>query len=147
MEAFSRKQMKAQMGMYLVMGIVQAFVFVGLLQGANYFMMSGGLFSRIGREKANLAQVNIKWDDVIGMESVKKEAWELVKLLKDRNLVKSIGGKIIKGTMMIGTSGMRKNLSCKSYCNRVWSSHDICFRKRFCWNVRRSRCCADESCF
>jgi len=114
LEAFSRKQMMAMMGMYLVMGIVQAFVFVGLLQGANYFMMSGGLFSRIGREKAGAAQVNVKWDEVIGMESAKQEAWELVELLKDRSLIKKIGGKIVKGTMMIGPPGCGKTYLAKA---------------------------------
>ena len=114
LESFSRKQMMGMMAIYLVMGIVQAFVFVAFLQGANYFMMSGGLFSRIGREKANLAEANVQWDDVIGMESAKKEAWELVKLLKDRSLVKAIGGKIVKGTLMLGPPGCGKTYLAKA---------------------------------
>ncbi len=114
LESFSRKQMMAMMGMYLMMGIVQAFVFVTFLQGANYFFMSGGLFGRLGREKMSLAQVNVKWSDVIGMDSAKEEAWEIVKLLKDRNLVKSIGGKIVKGTLMIGPPGCGKTYLAKA---------------------------------
>lgn len=114
LEAFSRKQQMSMMGIYLIMGIVQAFVFVSLLQGANYFMMSGGLFSRIGREKTGFAKSDIKWDDVIGMEAAKKEAWELVKLLKDRSLLKAIGGKIVKGTMMLGPPGCGKTYLAKA---------------------------------
>jgi len=114
MEPFSRRQLMAMMGMYLVMGIVQAFVFVAFLQGANYFMMSGGLFGRIGREKASLAKTDVKWDDVIGMESAKKEAWELVQLLKDSTLIESIGGKVIKGTLMIGPPGCGKTYLAKA---------------------------------
>jgi len=106
--------MLAMMGMYLMMGIVQAFVFVTFLQGANYFFMSGGLFGRLGREKMALGQVHVKWDDVIGMESAKKEAWEIVRLLKDRHLVKSIGGKIVKGTLMIGPPGCGKTYLAKA---------------------------------
>ncbi len=114
LESFSRKQMMAMMGMYLMMGIVQAFVFVAFLQGANYFMMSGGLFGRLGREQMSLAKVNVKWDEVIGMDSAKEEAWEIVKLLKDRSLLKSIGGKIVKGTLMIGPPGCGKTYLAKA---------------------------------
>ncbi len=114
MESFMRKQMLSMMGMYLVIGIIQAFVFVAFIQGANYFMMSGGLFGRIGREKASTAKTDVTWTDVIGMESAKEEAWELVKLLKDASLIKSIGGKVIKGTLMIGPPGCGKTYLAKA---------------------------------
>lgn len=114
MESFSRNQMMAMMGMYLLMGIVQAFVFVTFLQGANYFFMSGGLIGRLGRETMGLAKVNVKWDEVIGMDSAKEEAWEIVKLLKDRHLLKSIGGKIVKGTLMLGPPGCGKTYLAKA---------------------------------
>ena len=114
LESFNKKQMQAMMGMYLMMGIVQAFVFVGLMQGAQYFMMSGGLFGRLGREKIGAAKVNVKWNEVIGMETAKEEAWEIVKLLKDRHLVKKIGGKIVKGTLMIGPPGCGKTYLAKA---------------------------------
>jgi len=114
MEAFSRRQMLAMLGTYLVVGIVQAFVFVAFMQLAQYFMMNGSLFGRIGREKAVLAKADVKWDDVIGMESAKAEAWEIVKLLKDRHLLRQIGGKIVKGTLMIGPPGCGKTYLAKA---------------------------------
>jgi len=77
-----------------------------------YFMQGGGL--ALGSEKLDKSKVNVKWNEVIGMEGAKREAWELVQLLKDRSLVKAIGGKIIKGTMMIGPPGCGKTYLAKA---------------------------------
>jgi cell division protease FtsH len=114
MELFARKQMRGQMGMFAVMGIIQAFFFVGALQISQYFQIHGGLLTRLGQEKITLAKTNVKWSDVIGMESAKKEAWEMVSLLKDRTLLKAIGGKILKGTLMIGPPGCGKTYLAKA---------------------------------
>lgn len=114
MESFSRQQLTAMMGMYVMVGILQAFVFVAFMQLGNHYMMRGGFLSRLGQEKNAVAKVNIKWDEVIGMENAKKEAWEIVQLLKDRHLLKTIGGKIIKGTMMIGPPGCGKTYLAKA---------------------------------
>ena len=112
MESFSRKQLTALMGIYLIIGILQAFIFVGLMQLAQYHMMSGNFL--INKDKITTAKTNVKWDDVIGMDSAKQEAGELVKLLKDRALLKRIGGRIIKGTMMIGPPGCGKTYLAKA---------------------------------
>lgn len=112
MESFSRKQLTALMGIYLIIGILQAFIFVGLMQLAQYHMMSGNFL--INRDKITTTRTNVKWTDVIGMDSAKQEAGELVKLLKDRALLKRIGGRIIKGTMMIGPPGCGKTYLAKA---------------------------------
>lgn len=112
MESFSRKQLTALMGIYLIIGILQAFIFVGLMQLGQYHMMSGNFL--INRDKITTTKTNVKWTDVIGMDSAKQEAGELVKLLKDRALLKRIGGRIIKGTMMIGPPGCGKTYLAKA---------------------------------
>ena len=117
LESFSQKQMMAMLGIYLLIGILQAFVFVAFMQIAQYFMMNGSFLSRLGREKTTRAKANIKWSDVIGMENAKNEAWEIVKLLKDRHLLNAIGGKIVKGTMMIGPPGCGKTYLAKAIAN------------------------------
>ena len=114
MEPFSRKQMMSQMGIYMIVGVIQAAVFVGMFQIAHYFQMNGGMLKRLGQEKINLAKTDVDWDDVIGMESAKKEAWEVVELLRDQSLLKKIGGKIVKGTMMIGPPGCGKTYLAKA---------------------------------
>ncbi len=114
LEAFSRKQMLAMLGIYFLVGIVQAFVFVVFIQIGQHFMMQGSFLTRLGQEKISRAKPNIKWSEVIGMEHAKTEAWEIVRLLKDRHLVKAIGGKIVKGTMMIGPPGCGKTYLAKA---------------------------------
>jgi cell division protease FtsH len=53
-------------------------------------------------------KTGITWDDVIGMEETKQEVREVVELIKDRAMLKRVGGKIIKGIMMFGPPGCGK---------------------------------------
>ncbi|MBF0330453.1 MAG: AAA family ATPase [Candidatus Omnitrophica bacterium] len=115
LESFSRKQMMAQMGMYLFMGIVQGVIFTAMYGVLYYFMfMGGGMASFLGSDTATHSKANVKWDDVIGMEQAKKEAWEIVQFLKDRKLLKVIGGNIIKGTLLVGAPGCGKTYLAKA---------------------------------
>lgn len=112
-EAFSRKQLAAQIALMLPMFIITYLVSMPIMIGLQYYFMQGG-FARMGQEKISLAKTNVKWNEIIGMEAAKREAWELVKLLKDRSMVKAIGGKIIKGTIMIGPPGCGKTYLAKA---------------------------------
>ena len=113
LENFSRKQMSGQMALMLPMFVIVHLVSLPIMLGMQYYFMQGG-FAKMGQSNIKLASANVKWKEVIGMESAKREAWELVKLLKDRTLVKAIGGKIIKGTMMIGPPGCGKTYLAKA---------------------------------
>ena len=114
MESFSRKPLLAQMSIYIIAGLIQAPIFAGVYMAFHYFFFFGGGIAKMGQEKIKGSKVNVRWDEVIGLESVKKESWELVKLLKDRHLLKVIGGKIVKGTMMIGPPGCGKTYLAKA---------------------------------
>ncbi|MBF0486490.1 MAG: AAA family ATPase [Candidatus Omnitrophica bacterium] len=115
MESFSRKQMTAQMGMYLFMGIVQGVIFVGLYALLYYSMFMGG--GLLGATNFEMPKIDVKFDEVIGLEEAKKDAAELIKLLKDRKLLKQVGGRIIKGTMMMGPPGCGKTYLAKAIAN------------------------------
>ena len=67
-----------------------------------------------GENKILGGKVDVKWDDVIGMDDAKEEAWEIVKLLKDRNMLKAVEGKIIKGVIMFGPPGCGKTYLAKA---------------------------------
>ena len=56
----------------------------------------------------------IKWDDVIGMENAKRDAWEIVQFIKDASKVKAIGGTMIKGVLMVGPPGCGKTYLAKA---------------------------------
>lgn len=114
LEGFYRKQLSAQMTYFLVISIFSIFIQLPLFFGMHYYFMQGGGLGKMGVEEMSRARVNVKWNQVIGMEAAKREAWELIKLLKDRKLVKAIGGKIIKGTIMIGPPGCGKTYLAKA---------------------------------
>lgn len=111
LESFSRKQISGQMALLLPMFVIVHLVSMPMMMAMQFYFMQGGGIGKVYVEKA---KVNVKWDEVIGLENAKKEAWELVKLLKDRALLKSVGGKIIKGTMMIGPPGCGKTYLAKA---------------------------------
>jgi len=109
LESFYRNQTLAMMPLQLIMVALNALIFVYMYM--NLFR-TGGTASKNIRMKSNL--VNVKWDDVIGLDAAKTEAWEVVQLIKDRAKVKNIGGKIIKGLLMLGPPGCGKTYLAKA---------------------------------
>jgi len=71
------------------------------------------------REPEKKHEDSIGWDDVIGMEEVKIEAKEIVKLIKDRAEVQKIGGKILKGLLMLGPPGCGKTYLATAMANEA----------------------------
>jgi cell division protease FtsH len=93
----------------LIMVALNATIFVFM-----YMMFMQGGLAKISKSKIRGEFVNVKWSDVIGMEEAKKEAWEVVQLLKDRTKVKQIGGKILRGMLMLGPPGCGKTYLAKA---------------------------------
>jgi len=89
--------------------VLNTVIFVGFL----YLMQSGG-FSALKKSKVDAGMVNIKFSDVIGLGEAKREAWEVVQLIKDRTRVKAIGGKILKGVLLVGPPGCGKTMLAKA---------------------------------
>jgi len=112
-ENFSKRQIAGQMALLLPMFLLVQLIAAPIMIGLQMYFMQGG-FAKMGQNKVTLSRADVKWDDVIGMEGPKKEAWELVELLKDRAKVKAIGGKIIKGTIMLGPPGCGKTYLAKA---------------------------------
>ncbi|MFA5087925.1 MAG: AAA family ATPase [Candidatus Omnitrophota bacterium] len=113
LEDFQRRSISGQIALTLPMFVIVYLVSLPIMLGMQYYFLQGG-FAKLGQSRISLAKANVKWAEVIGMEGAKKEAWELVQLLKDRSLLKIVGGKIIKGTIMIGPPGCGKTYLAKA---------------------------------
>jgi cell division protease FtsH len=109
LESFYRHITLAQMPFNILMAGVHASIFVFM-----YMMFLRGGFAKLQRAKIKGKNVNVAWDDVIGMDDVKREAWEVVQLIKDRAKLKVIGGKIIRGILMVGPPGCGKTYLAKA---------------------------------
>ncbi len=89
--------------------IISSLIFVFFL----HTFQSGGL-TGISKKKVDPTRVNIKFSDVVGLVEPKREAWEIVQLIKDRALLRKIGGKIIRGMVLVGPPGCGKTLLAKA---------------------------------
>jgi cell division protease FtsH len=98
--------------MYLVIGLIQTFVFVYMI---NWVQMKGGQkFSQNKKKSIAGETIGITWSDVIGMDEAKQEALEIVKLITDRAELQRIGGKILRGILMLGPPGCGKTYLAKA---------------------------------
>jgi len=59
-------------------------------------------------QERKVIQTGVTWADVIGMDETKQEAREVVELIKDRAQLQRVGGKIIKGLLLLGPPGCGK---------------------------------------
>ncbi len=76
----------------------------------------GGLMS-IGKSKAKVymeKDINIKFNDVAGIDEAKEELQEVVEFLKTPQKFQRLGGKIPKGVLLVGAPGTGKTLLAKA---------------------------------
>ncbi|MCP4653237.1 MAG: AAA family ATPase [Candidatus Omnitrophica bacterium] len=114
LESFYKKMTLASVPLQLFMGVIQAFTFASIYMGFHYWFMFGGGVAKMGQKKVKPEQVNVKWSDVIGMEGMKREVAEVISLLRDRTHLKMVGGRIIKGLLMVGPPGCGKTYLAKA---------------------------------
>ena len=109
LESFYRHLTLAQMPLSLLLAGVNAGIFVFM-----YMIFLRGGFTKIKQTSIKGENVNVHWDDVIGIDEVKQEAWEVVELIKDRKRIVKIGGKILRGLLMVGPPGCGKTYLAKA---------------------------------
>lgn len=109
LESYYRNITLAQLPITLLMGMINAVIFVYL-----YMMVFRGGFSKMDKKDVNAKDVNIRFSDVIGIDEAKEECWEVVQLIKDHAKLKKIGGRILRGILMIGPPGCGKTYLAKA---------------------------------
>lgn len=109
LESFYRNMTLATMPIQLLMVALNAVIFVYL-----YMAVFRGGFSQMKKGKVKADQVNIRFDQVIGIDEAKEEAWEVVELIRDHTKLRKIGGKILRGILLIGPPGCGKTLLAKA---------------------------------
>lgn len=102
-------QLYLQIIMALIFGVVYTFMWYWLM-----FKKGAQSFTQTAKKSIAGEALGIKWDDVIGMDEAKQEALEIVNLIKDRAELQRIGGKILRGLLMLGPPGCGKTYLAKA---------------------------------
>lgn len=116
-ESYLRQSQLAMIPLQLYLSLVTALTFgviYTFLMYWLYFKRGAQSFTQRGKKSISGEQIGITWNDVIGMDEAKQEALEVVRLVKDRAQLQRIGGKILKGILMLGPPGCGKTYLAKA---------------------------------
>lgn len=109
LESFYMHMTLATLPIQLLLTALSAMIFVYM-----YMIAFRGGFAKLERGRVRSEDVKVRFDDVIGIDEAKEEAWEVVQLIKDRARLQKIGGKIMRGLLMVGPPGCGKTYLAKA---------------------------------
>ena len=109
LESYYRNITLATMPLQMLMVAMNAIIFVYM-----YLTVMRDGFSKMDKKTIKGSDVNVRFSDVIGIDEAKEEAWEVVQLIKDHVKLKQIGGKILRGILMVGPPGCGKTYLAKA---------------------------------
>ncbi|MCX5698789.1 MAG: AAA family ATPase [Candidatus Omnitrophica bacterium] len=102
-----------QVYLQVILGLIMAATYSYMMYWL-YFKRGASSFSQTNKKAISGGDIGITWEDVIGMDEAKQEALEIVKLITDRASLQRIGGKILKGILMLGPPGCGKTYLAKA---------------------------------
>jgi cell division protease FtsH len=109
LESYYRNITLAQLPLQILMVIINSVIFVYM-----YMAVFSSGFSKMGNKSIKSKDVKVRFSDVIGIDEAKDECWEVVELIKDHARLKKIGGKILRGILMMGPPGCGKTYLAKA---------------------------------
>jgi cell division protease FtsH len=109
LESYYRNITLAQLPLQILMVIINSVIFVYM-----YMMVFRSGFSKLEKKNIKAKDVQVKFSDVIGIDEAKDECWEVVELIKDHARLKRIGGRILRGILMMGPPGCGKTYLAKA---------------------------------
>jgi cell division protease FtsH len=116
-ESYLKQSQLAMIPLQLYLQIIMAFIF-GLvytyLMYWLYFKRGTQSFTQTSKKAIAGEQIGINWTDVIGMDEAKQEALEIVNLITDQAQLQRIGGRILRGLLMLGPPGCGKTYLAKA---------------------------------
>jgi len=115
-DPYFKKALLAQEAMFFYILLIIQVVTLPLTGALWIWIMRGGYarFTQLGKKAVEGKDIRIHWKDVIGMDEAKEEAIEVVRLITDRAQLQRIGGKILRGILMIGPPGCGKTYLAKA---------------------------------
>jgi len=102
-------QLYLQIVMALIFGVVYTFMWYWLM-----FKKGSGSFTHVHKKAISADEIAVRWEDVIGMDEAKQEAFEVVNLIRDRAQLQTMGGHILRGLLMLGPPGCGKTYLAKA---------------------------------
>ncbi|HEY4308076.1 MAG TPA: ATP-dependent zinc metalloprotease FtsH [Pirellulales bacterium] len=102
---------------YLGMTVLLLVVMWAMYRRARDQFMGGGIlsgFSKSPAKRYELGKKRITFADVAGLEGVKQDLSEVVEFLKNPQKFQRLGGRIPKGTLLMGPPGTGKTLLAKA---------------------------------
>jgi cell division protease FtsH len=109
LESFYLHMTLATLPLQFLMVAMNALIFVYM-----YMTVFRGGFAKLEKGVVKGEKIAVTFKDVIGIDEAKQEAWEVVQLIKDRRRLQQIGGKIVRGILMLGPPGCGKTYLAKA---------------------------------
>ena len=114
LDSYQRDYIMAFTSLTPLQSILAAVAFVFLYQ---YFLFGGrgfGGLTTLSPNEASRRGMRVPWNEVIGMDEAKQEAWEVVELLRDHAKVAQMGGRVLRGLLLMGPPGCGKTYLAKA---------------------------------